>query len=414
MAAVTQLYHALCDHLDPRVLKKATEDKSEDAGMFHWPNMNMEAACELHEELLKACFRVGKQLLPKEVQSAMHRFNSMHNDRLFFGDSTRGVRQQAQGIANLMSYVNTKRRNTADGSRTKSFMNRLVEASAGSEGTSRSSYTTPSPKPRGASSTPSPCEQNPRRISLFKATESDIFKIFGLDGTPSSCAAKSSIVEIESSQEGPIEVQEQPGLALQPPYTDFAKGILVRALPCGQVEEAVMYAPKGAVFLRGRFKDGTEFDSEMPVLASTLAADLGVESAKPKKKKAKSKAKPKKKPKSKAKSKAKAKESKDAPPKVKQAKATAKVQQPEAEAEAAEAPRGCTIGEWSLMYYKPPKNAFGIRSRTGGPQMASATCRDKDPFKVHQIMVDYAVPALDAKTDKDEIQAELKRRISEL
>ena len=116
--------------------RRATEDKGEDAGMFHWSNMSMKAACELHEELPKAFFGVGKQILPEEMQAALHRFSRMHNSRLvfFLSDGVRGVRQQAQRIANLMSYVNTKRRHVADGSRTKPFMNRLGEASAGSEG----------------------------------------------------------------------------------------------------------------------------------------------------------------------------------------------------------------------------------------------------------------------------------------
>ena len=97
--------------------------------------IDLEEQCLVFEDLLRELFQIAKQLNPRDAQGALRRFNAARLGKLFEehaegGRSARSARVQAQGIINLIAYVNKRRRNWVDGSRARAGIGRLVRASA--------------------------------------------------------------------------------------------------------------------------------------------------------------------------------------------------------------------------------------------------------------------------------------------
>ena len=105
-------------------------------GLYHNEKfVDLEEQRLVFEDLLRQLFQIAKQLNPRDAQGALRRFNAAHVGKLFEehaegGRSARSARVQAQGIINLIAYVNKRRRDCVDGSRARAGIGRLVRASA--------------------------------------------------------------------------------------------------------------------------------------------------------------------------------------------------------------------------------------------------------------------------------------------
>ena len=114
----------MCKACPAAAISQAIETKQ---GLFWYPEQNPELACVNFARMLRELFKLGKTLLPKDTQKAVERFSDLHCGKLL--DDKRTARNQAQGILNMMSFVNRKRRNLKDGSRMSETMLELIECS---------------------------------------------------------------------------------------------------------------------------------------------------------------------------------------------------------------------------------------------------------------------------------------------
>ena len=318
--SVQRMFHILCDKTNPQCLKRA-QDAETPQGLFHYSPQEMETACELHVNLLEALFREeGKQLVPREVQRALGRFNLLHGGKLFVSDSTSSsrpsslqagtgtsprsttsnsnasLRVQAQGLINMLSYVNKKRRNSTTGTRASKELQRLMSAS-----NLRSS----SPPERSPKSSPESSTKAATTTKCSSASRS-LLQAFGLESWPAEIgepevetaevpprrlARKTSevqLVQVEVPERDVVSVastEEQRDPKASPSdskiYMDFAKGKLVRHFPDGKIEEAEMFEKSGCAFLWGRFSDGKEVESEQPCQLKILTRPAAVSSSGP-------------------------------------------------------------------------------------------------------------------------------------
>ena len=127
------IFRAVVDYTPKVCVERALQNGD---GLYHNDKfVDLEEQCLVFEDMLRELFKIAKQLNPREVQGALRRFNAVHLGKLFEehaegGRSARSVRVQAQGIINLIAYVNKRRRNWVDGSRARAGIGRLVRASA--------------------------------------------------------------------------------------------------------------------------------------------------------------------------------------------------------------------------------------------------------------------------------------------
>ena len=71
----------------------------------------------------------------------------------------------------------------------------------------------------------------------------------------------------------------------------------------------------------------------------------------------------------------------------------------------------CTVnGKWSVMHYKLPKNAYGIREK-GKSQLFQVLCRDKQPLSVRSKIIGLGIPKLEAGTDPAEVKDFLMKSV---
>lgn len=129
MATMSEaIFLAMCKKCPSAAIVRAVDQQE---GLFWHPSQNLELACLNFEAMLAELFLISKSLLPKEVQKAMQRFDEHHGHKLVDAEdsSCRSLRNQSQGILNLMSYINKRRRNMKDGSRMPDRVKRLIECS---------------------------------------------------------------------------------------------------------------------------------------------------------------------------------------------------------------------------------------------------------------------------------------------
>ncbi|CAE7642778.1 unnamed protein product [Symbiodinium sp. CCMP2592] len=251
-----EISQAMCKACPAAAIKQAIEANH---GLFRYPEQNVELACCNFAGLLKELFKLGKTLLPKETRKAMERFNTLHCNKLL--DDKRTPRNQGQGILNMMSLVNRKRRNLKDGSRMSETMVELIECSRIAPGSCSS---TSIQEGRRASS-------QGRRASLSptgtpKHTPDDILEAFGLqkkvDDSDDDAVV---VVEPQALKDEVVDLEKD--LVTIKDYTihtDHALGVLVRLHKDGRVEQADMTSPPEKGFLLGVFGDGERVVSELP------------------------------------------------------------------------------------------------------------------------------------------------------
>ncbi|CAE7404183.1 unnamed protein product [Symbiodinium necroappetens] len=101
------------------------------SGIFWNPSQTVEHACLNFGAMLSELFLISKALMPRELQKELVRLDELHGSTLLdpVDTNTRSLQNQAQGVLNMMSFINTKRRNMKDGSRIPDGIKRLIECS---------------------------------------------------------------------------------------------------------------------------------------------------------------------------------------------------------------------------------------------------------------------------------------------
>ena len=249
----------MCKACPAAAISQAIETKH---GLFWYPEQNPELACLNFAPMLRELFKLGKTLLPKETQKAVERFSDLHCGKLL--DDKRTARNQPQGILNMMSFVNRKRRNLKDGSRMSETMLALIECSRVAPD-SCSSSSIPS---RRTSLSPS------ARTLIKQSTSDDILEAFGLKHQVNDSDDDVVVLEErQAQQKDNVVINLENDLVTTKTkkdytiHTDHALGVLVRLHKDGRVEQADMTkeAPKFG-FLVGVFADGERGVSELPAL----------------------------------------------------------------------------------------------------------------------------------------------------
>jgi hypothetical protein len=251
---MSSFFHIICEHVNEVALSAALSNSKH--GLFYDKTMLearfLEESCKTHKGVLLNLLKVTAEPAKSELQSALVRFNSIHQNKLFSNssDADDGVRCQAAGIRMMISYVIRKRANMKSGARTSPEIRELIDAVDSAPGIYKLKSPTPSPSPtRGSSSS------NHKQES--SKSEIDYKKIFGFSKNQNPEPLDSEdITVIESSQETPK------GTLLQhKQYTDWAANKLVRLFTSGSLEVAEMFVKEGQAFMWGRFRDGDEVAS---------------------------------------------------------------------------------------------------------------------------------------------------------
>ncbi|CAE7575830.1 unnamed protein product [Symbiodinium sp. CCMP2592] len=256
-----EIFQAMCKACPAAAIKQAIEANH---GLFWYPEQNVELACSNFAGLLKELFKLGKTLLPKETQKAMERFNTLHCSKLL--DDKRTPRNQGQGILNMMSLVNRKRRNLKDGSRMSETMVELIECSRTAPGSCSSASIQEGRRAslsEGRRASLSPSTRTPKHGQ----TPDDILEAFGLKKVGDSDDDAVVVVEPQALKDEVVDLEKD--LVTIKDYTihtDHALGVLVRLHKDGRVEQADMTSPPEKGFLVGVFGDGERVVSELPSL----------------------------------------------------------------------------------------------------------------------------------------------------
>jgi hypothetical protein len=253
---MSSFFHIICEHVNEVALSAALSNSKH--GLFYDKTMLearfLEESCKTHKGVLLNLLKVTAEPAKSELQSALVRFNSMHQNKLFSNssDADDGVRCQAAGIRMMISYIIRKRANMKSGTRTSPEIRELIDAAGSAPGVSAlKASPTPSPSPTRGSSSSSYKQVGPK-------PEVDYKKIFGFSRLQSPEPLDSEdVTAIESSQE-----QATPKGTLQhKQYTDWAANKLVRLFSSGALEVAEMTVKEGQAFMWGRFRDGEEVAS---------------------------------------------------------------------------------------------------------------------------------------------------------
>eukprot|EP00439_Symbiodinium_sp_Y106_P030289 s8132_g3.t1 len=139
-----KVYYAECASFDPLLVKQVMDqdpEASDHRGLFGWAGVQMDGVCELHLKFLKELFKISKQINPGDLKHALERLDNFHANKLLRPAGIRSCRQEAQGITNMMSHVNRKRRNSIDCSRQPPWMQELIHESSGSPSSSSAKRT---------------------------------------------------------------------------------------------------------------------------------------------------------------------------------------------------------------------------------------------------------------------------------
>ena len=117
------IYLAMCN--------KCPSARRPSSGIFWNPSQTVEHACLNFGAMLSELFLISKALMPRELQKELVRLDELHGSTLLdpVDTNTRSLQNQAQGVLNMMSFINTKRRNMKDGSRIPDGIKRLIECS---------------------------------------------------------------------------------------------------------------------------------------------------------------------------------------------------------------------------------------------------------------------------------------------
>lgn len=252
---MSSFFHIICEHVNEVALSAALSNSKH--GLFYDKTMLegrfLEESCKTHKGVLLNLLKVTAEPAKSELQSALVRFNSMHQNKLFnnSSDADDGVRCQAAGIRMMISYIIRKRANMKSGARTCPVIRELIDAVDSAPGISKLKSPTPSPSPtRGSSSSNHKQESSKSEIDYKK-----IFS-FSTHQNPEPLDSE-DFTAIESSQE-----QATPKGTLQhKQYTDWAANKLVRLFTSGSLEVAEMFVKEDQAFMWGRFREGDEVAS---------------------------------------------------------------------------------------------------------------------------------------------------------
>ena len=239
------VYVLLCERIAPEALALAIQGTDP---LFPVGKPTQEGV-EIHKSLLQGLLSVQRRWYPKELEQPLEKFNHLHQKKLFQDKGLRGLKAQVQSLLDMISFVNTKRRNVSTQKRQLPGIQEILETASGSP---YRALTSTEELPDKAAKLPRKYEKEPTEESL-----QDFWQ---------DLAERESVHSVVDLL---TQTSEQPGscddkaLGDKVIYTDHCSGLLVR-LQANSVESAEMFQKPGSPWLWGRFGDGAEYPSEVP------------------------------------------------------------------------------------------------------------------------------------------------------
>ena len=239
------VYVLLCERVAPEALALAIQGTDP---LFPVGKPTQEGV-EIHKSLLQGLLSVQRRWYPKELEQPLQKFNHLHQKKLFQDKGLRGLKAQVQSLLDMISFVNTKRRNVSTQKRQLPGIQEILETASGSP---YRALTSTEELPDKAAKLPRKYEKEPTEESL-----QDFWQ---------DLAERESVHSVVDLL---TQTSEQPGscddkaLGDKVIYTDHCSGLLVR-VQANSVESAEMFQKPGSPWLWGRFGDGAEYPSEVP------------------------------------------------------------------------------------------------------------------------------------------------------
>ena len=118
------VYVLLCECIAPEALALAIQGTD--------PLFPVEPTQEGAEIQLQGLLSVQRRWYPKELGQPLQQFNQLHQKKLFEDKGPRGLKAQVQSLLDMISFVNTKRRNSSTQKRQRPAIQDILETASGS------------------------------------------------------------------------------------------------------------------------------------------------------------------------------------------------------------------------------------------------------------------------------------------
>ena len=122
------VYVLLCERVAPEALALAIQGTDP---LFPVGKPTQEGV-EIHKSLLQGLLSVQRRWYPKELEQPLQKFNHLHQKKLFQDKGLRGLKAQVQSLLDMISFVNTKRRNVSTQKRQLPGIQEILETASGS------------------------------------------------------------------------------------------------------------------------------------------------------------------------------------------------------------------------------------------------------------------------------------------
>ena len=204
------VYVLLCERVAPEALALAIQGTDP---LFPVGKPTQEGV-EIHKSLLQGLLSVQRRWYPKELEQPLQKFNHLHQKKLFQDKGLRGLKAQVQSLLDMISFVNTKRRNVSTQKRQLPGIQEILETASGSP---YRALTSTEELPDKAAKLPRKYEKEPTEESL-----------------QDFCQDLAERESVHSVVDLLTQTSEQPGscddkaLGDKVIYTDHCSGLLVR------------------------------------------------------------------------------------------------------------------------------------------------------------------------------------------
>jgi hypothetical protein len=260
------LYAVICANVNSVALAAALTNPSN--GLFYDKTMKqavyLEQACHTHKDVLCGILGVSSEPTRVELQTALQRFNALHQGKLFSNEDEddHSCRHQAHGLKMMLGYILRRRSNLKDGTRTHpAIMDLIHKAGEAIRQFGRPSTTSPSPSP--------PSSRCQKTTSSGSSSTTSVFEFSFTETTVQSDNFVQEDLEVISSTEeiATEEDGDQDLLEVEPngqsvegfkQYTDWSSNKMVRLYLSGAVEVGEMFVKPNQAFKWARFANGDE------------------------------------------------------------------------------------------------------------------------------------------------------------
>ena len=258
---MSAMYFVICGNVNSVALAAALSNPSN--GLFYDRTMKqaiyLEQACHTHKDVLCGILENSSEPTRVELQTALQRFNALHQGKLFSNEDEddHSCRHQAHGLKMMLGYIMRRRSNLKDGTRTHPAMMDLInKAGDAIRLFGKPSTTEPSPSP--------PSSRCQKQASSGSVRTKSVFEFsFTETSVQSDNGVQEDLEVISSNEEGAdhgLSEVKPSGQSLDrfKQYTDWSSNKMVRLYLSGAIEVGEMFVKPNQAFKWARFADGDE------------------------------------------------------------------------------------------------------------------------------------------------------------